>query len=221
MDKKSKECRNKLFLKLPVLLAFSFSGAASAQMCQQEQCTLIGTSGVDQLVGTSGDDVICGLEGNDLLVGLGGNDLICAGPGDDIIFGGEGSNIVQGGPGDDSIYSSSATDTVIDNEGDNFIRTWSSESTVLDQSYRAGRGFSLNQNIATTASQIDRTPEYDYSIARFTTKDHVIYAPDGMPFDVRGVSIFPWNVDARDLDGISQCWGFNTVGSIAVQCQPI
>ena len=53
-------------------------------------CTIVGTSGNDELMGTTGHDVICGLGGRDRIDGLGGNDVILGGAGNDIIRGGAG-----------------------------------------------------------------------------------------------------------------------------------
>ena len=211
MNTNIKRNKHPILLGLPLLIAMSYSSSAAAELCQEVQCTLIGTVGDDQLVGTSGDDVICGLDGDDLIVGLGGDDLMCAGPGNDIVFGGEGNNIVEGDQGDDSIYSSSETDIIFDTQGENFIRIWNVETKVLDQNYHEDRTFSINQNMVVPPSDIDRNPPYDENIARFTTENNTVYGPDGAAFDVRGVNIFPWNVSERDVDGITGCWGFNTV----------
>jgi mannan endo-1,4-beta-mannosidase len=52
-------------------------------------------------------------------------------------------------------------------------------------------------------------PAYaDSSPSRFTTANNTIYAPDGSVFELKGVNIFPWALNAS---GIVDCWGFNTV----------
>ena len=208
MQLDTKKYKYTQYIGLILLGTFVYSGSAVAEFCQLTQCTITGTSGDDQLVGTSGDDVICGLEGNDVLVGLGGDDHICAGPGNDIVFGGGGSNIVQGDQGDDAIYSTSATDTIFDTQGENYIKPWSDETRVLDNSDRI---FSSAVSSDLAGSATNRSPDYDFNIPRFTTENNIVYGPDGSPFDLRGVSIFPWNISNRDLDGINECWGFNAV----------
>jgi Ca2+-binding RTX toxin-like protein len=69
------------------------SGAAQID-AQGESCTVVGTSGADQLQGSDGADVLCGLGGNDVLIGFAGND---------VLNGGAGNDTAQGGPGDDTI----------------------------------------------------------------------------------------------------------------------
>ncbi len=64
-------------------------------------CTIVGTSGKDNLNGTSGSDVICA---------SGGNDKVDAGKGDDLIFGGGGRDLVRGGRGDDEMNGDAGKD---------------------------------------------------------------------------------------------------------------
>jgi Ca2+-binding RTX toxin-like protein len=85
-----------------------------------DECTILGTKGDDELVGTSDNDIICGLGGDDIIEGGDGNDTLKGGDGDDTLrggaghkdelIGGEGRNTLDGGPGDHDTasYRSSA-----------------------------------------------------------------------------------------------------------------
>ena len=75
-------------------------------------CTVLGTSGDDNLVGTNSRDVMCGLGGNDRLSGLGGNDVLSGGPGDDSLDGGPGADVIQGGEGIDLADYASRVDAL-------------------------------------------------------------------------------------------------------------
>lgn len=63
------------------------------QLSFSAPCTVMGTTGDDDLVGDPGDDVLCGLGGDDVLRGGGGADELLDGAGNDVAL---------GGPGDDS-----------------------------------------------------------------------------------------------------------------------
>ena len=51
-------------------------GTGAVTITNDDECTVLGTSGIDNLTGTPGDDVICALGGDDVIDGLGGNDEI-------------------------------------------------------------------------------------------------------------------------------------------------
>ena len=70
-----------------------------------EDCTIVGTAGVDNLPGTPGDDVICGLGGNDIMSGEGGKDLLRGGAGNDTANGGADSDKILGQGGKDNLDS--------------------------------------------------------------------------------------------------------------------
>jgi Ca2+-binding RTX toxin-like protein len=87
-------------------------------------CTIVGTSGPDELVGTQGPDVICGLGGADTINGRGGADVIRGGNGDDYLKGRAGDDLLRGGLGNDYIVSGKGHDTVYGGRGsDGCLRT--------------------------------------------------------------------------------------------------
>lgn len=84
-------------------------------------CTIIGTSGDDNLVGTDNDDVICGLGGNNTIDGLGGLDFIIGGSGTDIIHGGDAVDIIFGEGGNDILYGDDDNDGLNGGAGEDLI----------------------------------------------------------------------------------------------------
>ena len=97
---------------LASLTATSAVGAQTAELCQGQTPTIVGTDGDDTLVGTSGRDIIVGLAGDDIIRGLGGNDLVC---------GGFGADTIHGGFGDDNLFGNAGPDTILGNAGADFI----------------------------------------------------------------------------------------------------
>jgi Ca2+-binding RTX toxin-like protein len=71
-------------------------------------CTIVGTSGNDNLNGTSGKDVICA---------SGGKDTIDAGKGADLIFAGGGRDVVRGGGGGDELNGDAGRDRLLGGSG--------------------------------------------------------------------------------------------------------
>ncbi len=51
-------------------------GTGTIAIVDDDECTVVGTTGNDTLTGTPGDDVICAFAGDDVIDGLGGNDEI-------------------------------------------------------------------------------------------------------------------------------------------------
>lgn len=49
------------------------------------------------------------------------------------------------------------------------------------------------------------------SPSHFSTANNTIYAPDGSVFELKSANIFPWATKQRDVSGLIDCWGFNTV----------
>ena len=97
---------------LASLTATTAVGAQTAELCQGQTPTIVGTDGDDTLVGTSGRDIIVGLGGDDIIRGLGGNDLVC---------GGFGADTIHGGFGDDNLFGNAGPDTILGNAGADFI----------------------------------------------------------------------------------------------------
>ena len=96
--------------------------AAEYSACNDQDVTIRGSGGDDELFGTAGDDVISGLGGNDTIRGLGGNDIICGGDGNDRIFGNAGLDWIDAGAGNDWVGAGWGDDTVFGGAGDDFIR---------------------------------------------------------------------------------------------------
>jgi uncharacterized repeat protein (TIGR01451 family) len=82
-------------------------------------CTILGTSGPDDIRGTSGADVICGFGGDDTLRGGPGDDTAFGNGGDDTLVGGRGSDTLDGGKGNDTVsYRGDPTGVRVDLAGD-------------------------------------------------------------------------------------------------------
>jgi hypothetical protein len=82
-----------------------------------QECSVIGTRGVDDLGGTWRNDVICGLRGNDYLAGDSGEDRIVGGDGSDTLYGQKGDDALLGGPGSDRLVGGPGKDTCLANDG--------------------------------------------------------------------------------------------------------
>jgi uncharacterized repeat protein (TIGR01451 family) len=84
-------------------------------------CTIIGTTGVDDITGTDGADVICGLAGADHINGGAGADVLYGEGGSDTLTDHSGTDTLLGGPGNDTLDSADSTagDTVNGNKGTN------------------------------------------------------------------------------------------------------
>lgn len=103
-------------------VTFSAHASGTHYAFNHKLCTIVGTSGNDNLQGTPGKDVICGLGGNDQVYDAGnGNDIIDGGAGNDdlhgrggsdIIFGGSGNDTIDGGSGINTIYGQAGNDTI-------------------------------------------------------------------------------------------------------------
>ncbi|WP_405834582.1 calcium-binding protein [Streptomyces sp. NBC_00105] len=91
------------------------TATAASTVDNARGCTIVGTSGADNLVGGFGNDVICALSGNDVIRAGYGNDTVHGGPGNDDADGGFGNDILGGGPGADRLtgsYGNDRLDTV-------------------------------------------------------------------------------------------------------------
>jgi hypothetical protein len=108
------------------LFAPAHIALASSTAAARFACTIVGTTGDDQLVGTAGPDVICGLAGNDTLIGNGGGDVLrgdrgadvlIGGPGADTLIGGRGNDVLHGGRGVDALNGGAQTDQCYEEAG--------------------------------------------------------------------------------------------------------
>ena len=107
-----------------------------------EDCTILGTAGIDILDGGINlilADVICGFEDGDTLNGLTENDILRGMDGDDTLDGGPGNDKLVGGDGDDSLTdpegndkhkAGAGDDTVSDMFGNNRVYGGKGDDTV-------------------------------------------------------------------------------------------
>jgi hypothetical protein len=93
-------------------------------------CTIVGTTGDDDLDGTAGDDVICGLEGDDHIHAGGGRDIVYGGRGNDEIELGAGSHTAYGGPGNDLILGGPGSDRLDGGTGGDVVKGGSANDRV-------------------------------------------------------------------------------------------
>ncbi len=78
-----------------------------------------GWNGKDQLIGGNDDEFIISYAGNDMLYGNDGNDVLDAGFGDDMLYGGGGNDLLFGGFGDDILFGNDGNDVIRDSVGSN------------------------------------------------------------------------------------------------------
>lgn len=76
-----------------------------------------GLAGRDSLEGRGGGDRIFGEEGNDTLIGESGNDSLLGGQNQDSILGSEGRDTLWGGRDNDSLFGDDDADTLYGNQG--------------------------------------------------------------------------------------------------------
>jgi Tol biopolymer transport system component len=112
--------------------------ASLATAWQPRSCTIVGTSGNDDLTGTNGDDVICGLEGNDMISALDGNDTILGGPGDDTVSGGAGRDILVGWSGQDTLSGNDGADRLIGGNDPDTLRGGGGDDYLLAWDFAGG-----------------------------------------------------------------------------------
>ncbi len=96
-------------------------GAFELQADGDLGCTIVGTSGDDNLDGTTGRDVICGLGGDDSIKGFGGNDTLDGGAGKDVLRGGAGKDLLlakDGVRGNDTANGGPARDKCVSDARD-------------------------------------------------------------------------------------------------------
>nr|CAD5954544.1 Iron-regulated protein FrpC [Planktothrix pseudagardhii] len=83
--------------------------------------TINGTNENDSLLGTPGNDNIFSFGGDDVIDALPGNDNIYSGDGDDSVDGGEGTAWIEGGKGNDQLRGSFDNDTLQGQEGNDSL----------------------------------------------------------------------------------------------------
>ncbi|NEO59670.1 MAG: calcium-binding protein [Moorea sp. SIO4G2] len=115
--------------------------------------TLIGGNGSDNLVGGTGDDLLKGANGRDTLSGFGGNDTLIGGNGQDGLIGGAGNDLLKGGngrdsliggAGDDSLNGGNGQDSLIGGAGDDSLKGGNGQDSLIggagDDSLKGGNG---------------------------------------------------------------------------------
>ncbi len=87
----------------------------------EEENTLIGTSGHDLLSGMGDSDDLTGKDGNDILLGGEGDDLLKGRAGIDFLEGGDGNDDLRGGQDGDLLFGLGGDDTLMGGEGDDVL----------------------------------------------------------------------------------------------------
>ena len=87
----------------------------------EDDDTIEGTAGLDQLNGYEGNDEVHGLEGDDRLLGDDGDDSLYGDEGNDVLHGGSGYDILFGGDDDDELYGHDDDDTLYGEDGDDSL----------------------------------------------------------------------------------------------------
>jgi Ca2+-binding RTX toxin-like protein len=82
---------------------------------------LLGGAGRDTLMGSVGVDTLSGGTGNDTLDAGGGNDVLAGDAGDDWLSAGAGDDALDGGAGSDSLYGGDGADALSGGEGDDLM----------------------------------------------------------------------------------------------------
>ncbi|HEY8083288.1 MAG TPA: calcium-binding protein [Solirubrobacterales bacterium] len=98
-----------------VTVVAAVTGSAAAT----PSCTIVGTTGADNLVGTPHRDLICGGGGPDTIKGFAGNDRLLGGLGNDALIGGKGDDTLLGGPGNDRLRAGRGRDFLYGGTGSN------------------------------------------------------------------------------------------------------
>jgi Ca2+-binding RTX toxin-like protein len=84
-----------------LLAAVAIAVAAPRHAESATFCTIVGTTGDDELQGTPEADVICAKGGDDYVSGRGGADIIYGGRGDDVVYADSGDDRIYGQRGQD------------------------------------------------------------------------------------------------------------------------
>lgn len=92
---------------------------------------LYGDSGNDEIHGGSGDDFADGGSGNDLIYGNSGNDTLNGGNSNDTIHGGSGSDTLNGGSGTDVLNGGSDNDMLNGGSGSDTLNGGSGDDTLI------------------------------------------------------------------------------------------
>ena len=223
------------------LLAFSDANASQCHRHQctiigtAGNDILVGTPSDDVICGLDGDDHIRGRGGNDLICGGKGDDLISGGRGINTLVGGIGDDTIRSISHDDTIFGNQGNNTISilhegtwvvkGSEGESYTIAGKSVKALQPSVSRTSKVTLAPQTLSATAVETEATSFESLSNALgrtgaetqslsspgFTTANNRIYAPDGTEFVPRGVNIFPWALGSANIDGITDCWQFNTV----------
>lgn len=114
---------------------------------ENDDFSLYGTAGDDQINGFGGSDLVRGGGGNDIidggsgvdfLDGDAGNDTIYGGDAGDVINGGEGNDVLYGGTGGDRFDEGGGNDIIDGGTGDDWVRYDYSRSEVTIRHSKTG-----------------------------------------------------------------------------------
>lgn len=96
-----------------------------------ENNTLTGGAGDDQMNGQEGDDIVDGGAGHDVLHGAEGHDEVLGGAGDDILHGEDGDDLLMGNSGDDQLFGHFGNDVLRGGAGDDTAEGGQDDDTLL------------------------------------------------------------------------------------------
>lgn len=85
------------------------------------QDELHGRAGNDYLSGGTGSDELHGGSGTDVLHGNQGSDTLYGNSGDDVLYGGNSADMLQGNSGNDTLHGGSSSDEMYGNSGDDTL----------------------------------------------------------------------------------------------------
>jgi Ca2+-binding RTX toxin-like protein len=95
--------------------------AQSSKTIGLKMCTIIGTTGADEIHGTPRKDIICGITGDDDIYGGASNDVIRSYKGQDSAWGGPGNDTILAGMGRDDVYGGIGDDHLDGDENPDYV----------------------------------------------------------------------------------------------------
>ena len=112
-----------------------------SQGTNQNDDTVLGTDGNDNLDGRNGDDKVYAGNGNDTLNGNNGDDLLVGGAGNDTLSGNNGNDTLYGGEGNDELSGNNDVDVLYGGDGNDNLSGGNGDDTLYggkDNDYQYG-----------------------------------------------------------------------------------